>query len=173
MRKLFAFTVAASLAALATAQTPGVTLVNDFWITPGGLPNQTSCAPLTLTTPLNMNLNASAAPGTPWYVIISFCGCTPCSPLPPMGTSGCLPPPSSACPGSNQFLEAQIFSGCPWIIFPAGAMNAAGFATLSIPVPPTSPPITVGIQSFFLGPPACVVTPFSVLMSPGWSVTLI
>jgi hypothetical protein len=173
MVKIIALTVAASLAALSAAQTPGVTLVNDFWITPGGLPNQTSCAPLTVNTPATINFNVSSAPGTFSIIIISFCGCTPCAPAPAMGSSTCLPPPSTACPSSNQFIEALIFGGCPWIVVPGPTSNSAGFGTLPFPVPPVSPPITVGMQSVFLGPPTCVVTPFNVLMSPAWSVNLI
>jgi hypothetical protein len=107
-----------------------------------------------------------------WILIISFCGCTPCAPIPAMGISGCLPPPSSACPGSNQFLEADVLSGCSLLLLLGGQVNTAGFGTLPLPVPPVSPPITVGMQSAFLGPPACVVAPFGLLFSPAWSVTL-
>jgi hypothetical protein len=161
------------LGATATAQTTGVTLVNDFWITPGGLPNSTSCAPLTVNTPATINLNVSATPnGTVWAVLLSFCGCTPCAPFPAMGISGCLPPPSTACPSSNQFLEANFFSGCATLVLFGGGLNSAGFGTLALPVPLTSPPLTVGMQSIFFGPAACVVAPFNLLFSPAWSVTL-
>jgi hypothetical protein len=159
------------LAAAAAAQTVGVTGVNDYWITPGGAPNATSCAALTVNTPAVLSLNASAAPGTTFIVFLSACGCAPCNPVPALATSSCLPGPSTACPSSNQFLEALLFAGCAWFVVP-GLTNAAGSGSITFPVPAISPPIVVGTQAAFLGPAACVVAPFNVLMSPGWNLTL-
>ena len=172
MRKLLALALATSLTGVVSAQTVGVTGSNDYWLTPGGLPNAVSCQPLTFVTPGNLTMNVTGAPGLPYVVFWSFCGCVPCNGLPAMGTSGCLPPASSACPSSNQFLEVLLFSGCVTFSL-IGTVNAAGFGSLVLPVPLVSPPITVGTQAIFIGPPACVVAPFNVLLSPGWSVTLV
>jgi hypothetical protein len=170
MRKLFALLLTATAGNLASAQTTGVTGINDYWITPGGLPNATSCAPLTINTPTTVNMNVSAAAGVPYAVFWSFCGCVPCNPVPAFGTSGCLGSPSTACPSSNQFLEVMLFSGCATIIV-ASVTNAAGMGVISLNVPLVSAPITLGSQAAFFGPATCVVTPFNVLMSPGWNVT--
>lgn len=170
LRPFRAALAAATLALTATAQTVGATGFNDYWITPGGLPNAISCAPLTVNTPTTINMNVSAAPGTPYVIFWSFCGCVPCTPAPAFGISGCLPGPTSACTSSNQFLEVVLLGGCVTFSIP-GIVNTAGFGTTPLPVPLVSPPMTLGSQVAFFGPAACVVPPFNVLMSPGWSVT--
>lgn len=170
MRNLLRVALAATFAAVLPAQTVGVTGFNDYWITPGGLPNSSSCAPLTINTPVTINMNVSTAPGTPYVIFWSFCGCVPCAPVPAFASSGCLPGPTSACPSSNQFLEVVLFGGCVTFALP-GMTNSAGFGTTPLPVPATSPPITLGTQVAFLGPVGCTVAPFNVLVSPAWNVT--
>lgn len=157
---------------LAAQGTLGVAGVNDYWITPGGSPGAQSCASLTLVTPLTMNLNFTCAPGTPFVIVFATCPCVPCSSIPPMGTSTCLPPPSATCPTSNQFWEAGVIAPCTLFVVP-GVANAAGFATIPIPVPLASPPYLLSTQTAFLGPAACVVTPWSLLFSPAWNLNFI
>lgn len=161
------------LCATISAQTPGVAGVNDYWVTPGGLPGGSSCKPLTLVTPLTMNLNFNCAPNTPVYVFFATCPCVACWTVPAMGTSTCLTPPSSACPSSNQFLEIGVIAPCALFGIPAGVANAAGFLTVPIPVPLAINPYLLSSQAVFLGPPTCVVTPWSVLMSQAWNLSFV
>ena len=154
------------------AQTPGVAGTNDYWITPGGTPGGSSCKPLTLVTPLTMNLNFSCAPGTPFVIVFATCPCVACWNLPPMGTSTCLPPPSSACPSSNQFLEVGVIAPCSLFFFP-GVANAAGSATIPVFVPLAVNPFLLSTQTAFLGPATCVVPPWNLLFSQGWNLTFI
>ena len=172
MRRLVPFLIALASAGAALAQTPGVAGVNDYWVTPNGTPGGSSCKPLTLVTPLTMNLNFSCAAGTPFVVAFATCPCVPCWNVPAMGTSTCLPPPSSACPGSNQFLEVGVIAPCS-IFFIGGVANAAGFANIPIPVPLANPPFLLSSQTVFLGPATCVVTPWSLLFSQAWNLSFV
>lgn len=173
MHRRFALLTSLLLASTVTAQgTLGIAGVNDYWMTPGGSPGAQSCKALTMVTPLTMNLNFSCAPGTPFVIIFATCPCVACSGTPPMGTSTCLPPPSSACPSSNQFWEAGVIAPCTLFVL-SGVANAAGFASIPIPVPLASPPYLLSTQTAFLGPAACVVTPWFLLFSPAWNLSFI
>lgn len=173
MRSRFAFLSSLLLASTLAAQgTLGVLGVNDYWVTPGGSPGSQSCKSLTVVTPTTINLNFSCAPSTPFVILFATCPCVACSATPPMGTSSCLPPPSSACPASNQFWEAGVIAPCLLIVL-SGVSNTAGFASIPIPVPLASPPYLLSTQAAFLGPAACVVTPWSLLFSPAWNLSFI
>ena len=166
---LLAFSV---LTGVLSAQTPGVTAVNDYYILPGGTSGGSSCKPLTITTPATMILNLVGAPSTAFVMVWSTCPCVACAPIPPMGTSTCLPPPTATCPASNQFLEVGLLGSCSLLMF-NGTTTTAGAVRVVVPVPPVGPPVTLSTQAVMVGAPACVVTPFSLLFSQAWSVTFI
>ena len=155
------------------AQTLGVNNVNNYWITPGGTPGGYSCKSLTVVTPATITMNVSCANfGAIFAIVWSSCPCTACLVTPPMGTSACLPPPTTACPSSNQFLELTFAPGCPNIIL-TGTVNSAGGAAIPLSIPLVSSPVTLGTQAVFLAPATCVVAPFNVMVSQGWNVTFI
>lgn len=172
MRILSTILLTLCVSASAAAQTLGVFAVNDYWITPGGASGGYSCKALTVVTPATITMNVANAGGGNYAILWSTCPCTACWAAPALGSSGCLPPPTTACPSSNQFLEILFAPGCTNIVI-AGVMNAAGFGSIPASIPPTSPPITLGTQTIFLNPPACVAPPFNVLMSQGWNVTFV
>lgn len=172
MRWLLALALPLIFAGSATAQTLGVTGVNDYWLTPGGLPGGLSCKSLTFVTPGVINLNVSAAPNTSFYSLWFTCGCHPCSPIPAMGISSCLPPPTTACPSTNQFLEVGVLNPCVHILTICGVTNGAGLASIPIFVP-AGPPFFLSTQTILLGPNACLVSPWSMLFSQGWNVTFL
>ncbi len=173
MRKHLHPILALLLAGALSAQTPGIAGVNDYWITPGGTPGGMSCKALTLVTPLTMNLNFSCAPGTPFYILFATCPCVQCWTVPPLGTSTCLPLPTAACPSSNQFWEVGVIAPCSLIVVFGGVSNAAGFASIPIPVPLAVNPFLLSTQTVFLGPPPCVVTPWSLLFSQAWNLSFV
>lgn len=155
------------------AQTQGVPGVNDYWITPGGAPGGFSCKAMNFVTPNVLNMNVSAAPNTPFYVFWFTCPCVACMQAPAMGTSSCLPPPTSACPASNQFLEVGVINPCQLLIAMPSLTNSAGLGTIQISVPLATNPFILSTQTVFLGPATCVVSPWSLLLSQGWNVTFV
>ena len=172
MRPLAPLAFSLLLSGVLAAQTPGVSLVNDYYIIPGGTSGGASCKPLTITTPTTMFLTLVGAPSTAFAVVWSTCPCVACSPLPPMGTSSCLPAPSTACPTSNQFLEVGLFGSCSTLTF-NGTTSTGGGLRIQVPVPPVGTPVTLSTQAVFVGAPGCVVAPFNLLLSQAWSVTFV
>jgi hypothetical protein len=170
---LFAQTLALLLGNAAHAQTQGVNGVNNYWITPGGLPGGFSCKPLTFNTAGFMTMRVSGAPNTPFYCTWWTCPCVACMTTPPQGSSSCLPPPTAACPSSNQFLEVGVINPCGLLTMFGGLTDAAGQATITIFVPFTANPFILSTQTIFLGAPGCVVAPWSLLFSQAWNVTFV
>lgn len=170
MRHALALLFSLSISVAMCAQTPAVSGLNDYWITPGGSPGGMSCKPLTLNTPLVMSLNTKSTPGLIYVILWSTCPCTACNLVPVMGSSTCLPPPTAACPTSNQFLEAPIALSCTTITIQGMTNTSAGGVNL-VPVPLTSPAVTLSTQTIFFGPFNCLSAPFSVLLSQAWNVT--
>ena len=159
------------LNALLVGQTTTFPGINDYWITPGGTQGGISCKALTLTTPLLMTMNESCLAGAPFVIIWSTCPCAACNPLPPLLPSLCVPAPTSACPGSNQFLEVGLGSSCITVTIP-GTATAAGAAVIPAFIPTVGSPITLSTQTIFL-PSPCSGGSFSALVSQAWSVKFI
>ena len=172
MRKLDSLALLLFLSAPLAAQTPGVSGINDYFIVPGGLPGGSSCKPLTITTPTTMTMSLAGAANTNFAIVWSTCLCVACSPLPPMGTSTCLPAPTALCPSSNQFLEVGLFGSCTTVTF-NGVTNPNGNMKVVVPLAAVGSPVTLSTQAVFLGPPACVVTPWLLLFSQTWNVTFV
>lgn len=171
--RLLALLLSVLLPSALTGQTLGVTGVNDYWVTPGGTPGGFSCKAMNFVTPGILSMKVSGAPGTPFYVFWFTCPCVACMTTPPMGTSSCLPPPTSACPSSNQFLEVGVINPCQFLMSFPSVTNSAGQGTINITVPLATNPFLLSTQTVFLGPAACVVSPWLVLFSQAWNVTFV
>ena len=169
----FALLLSLLLPGVVAGQTLGVSGVNNYWITPGGTPGGFSCKAMNFVTPNTMSMNVSAAPSTPFYVFWFTCPCVACMQAPAMGISSCLPPPTSACPASNQFLEVGVINPCQFLFALPSLTNSAGLGTIQIPVPLATSPFLLSTQTVFLGPATCVVSPWSLLFSQGWNVTFV
>ena len=63
MRSRLSLLASLVLTTAITAQTQGVTNINDYWVTPGGTPGGFSCKAVTLVTPLTMTLRTTTTPG--------------------------------------------------------------------------------------------------------------
>lgn len=174
MRLLSTLLLSLFLPTALAAQTQGVSGINNYWLTPGGTPGGSSCKPLLFTTPGNLTMNASSVAGVSYVVLWSTCPCIACSAVPALGIASCLPPPSSACFASNQFLESPIVAACITFNF-SGVTTAAGSGSITVPVPSVgSVPVKLSSQTiFFGGPPGCPPAPFFVLVSQAWDVGFI
>jgi len=123
----------------APAQVTGVPGINDYTINGLGS-GGTSCIPLCIPSPTTLTLVVNTVPGNAVIVFFSDCPCRGCSF--PWLPNACVPPipPALAPPCSgltNQSID--IFFGVPGctIVFSQFLFaNAAGVASLVLPVPP-------------------------------------
>jgi hypothetical protein len=142
--------VLAALANPAQAQTTGIPFFNDYTINALGS-GSTSCTSITFLTPVTLNFQVSGPPFTPVIIYIS--------PLPCVG----LPPAGPTCQGTSLNLAVPPL---PWPMT-TGVTDAAGFFNYVLPLPPVSPPLTLGTQSLLL----CIPS-FLPLFTQAYTVTL-
>jgi hypothetical protein len=136
--------MALGLAAATAAQTTGIPGLNDYTINGVVSGSATTCLPMCFTTPTTLSLDVSTLPTNAVLFVITDCPCRLCAI--PWTPNACLPPlPPAPFPpcngGTNQSLDIFLAApGCTILWSSFAFPNAAGLASVALPIPTFSTP---------------------------------